>query len=66
MDTIGVRSIKVMEDNYSTHKVFGVFEVTGTYANSLVFFKIGEEYTNVENLQIMAFSEHILWGCQFE
>ena len=42
VETVGVRSIKVIEDNDSVFKVFGVFEVTGTYATSFVMFKIGD------------------------
>ena len=42
VETVGVRSIKVIEDRYSVYKVFGVFEVTGTYSTSFVMFKIGD------------------------
>ena len=45
VETVGVRAIRVVEDNYSVYKVFGVFEVTGTYSTSFVMFKIGD-YTS--------------------
>lgn len=52
---------------YPVVKIFGVFEVTGTYSSSLVFFKIGALNSDIKHaLYVMTHDDHAKFGCVFE